>query len=186
MAFYSSALQRIQGASPSATGMAGDVLASSQRAGLLDPTGGNGLGFRLRRRGALRNADNIRRREMIRARLSGLDPAQARVAAINADTAASGSVADSLNAGQEAEFGQNRDFARRLFRDRLGYEDQRGLLKYQHDLNRPTLGGTIGGLVGQAAGAFAGSAGGLLRRRPAPNPMGEASYGGGGYDPYQG
>ncbi len=164
-------------------GQAGNMLQGAQASGFFDPTGSARITALTRRR-ALRGADNARRRAAILSRLYGLDPNQSQQALVNADTEASGATQEAMNQAQLGQLFQNQDYFRNLFGQQLGNEQQRNMLRYQRDLNRPTLGGQIGGLIGQGAGAFLGGYGANLgagmgqRRQPPPN-MTEA------YDPYQ-
>lgn len=144
-----------------ATGYANEALSGASAAGAFSPTGSAQV-MRLTRRNALRSGDNLRRRNAVLSRLMGLDPQQARVASVNADAQSGGQTADALNQAQYGQLAGAQDFSRGLLRDRLGYENQRALLKYQQDLQRPSIGGQIGGLVGRGlTGYFTGGMGAL-------------------------
>jgi hypothetical protein len=144
------------------------VIGAGQRAGYFSP-GGSPAIMAATRRQALRSADNMRRRSAILSRLMGLDPNQARVAAVGADTAASGQTAEALNAAQYGQLTDAQNFLRCLYMGQQDFENQKELAKYQSQLNQPSLGGMIGGALGTAGGAFLGGYGtGLGQRRNAP------------------
>jgi hypothetical protein len=107
----------------------------------------------------------MRRRSAILARLMGLDPNQARVAAVGADTAASGQTAEALNAAQYGQLSEAEAFKRRIAAGQFDLANQEALAKYQHGLNSPTIGGMIGGALGTAGGAFLGGYGTGLGQR---------------------
>lgn len=143
------------------TGMAANTIQQGQSAGFFSPTGSPQL-LRMARMGAVRTADNSRRRNALLSRLMGLDPNQARVAAVNADANASANTADAINQAQYGQLQGAQAFGRGLFNNQLGVENQRGLMKYQNDLNRPTVGGVLGGLAGQFGGGLFGAYGNRL------------------------
>src|SRR5881396_505445 len=74
---------------------AGDIVQGAQAGGLYDPFGSPRIRAAVRA-GALRSSDNARRRAAILSRLMGLDPNQARVAIVGADTEASGQTQNAL------------------------------------------------------------------------------------------
>ena len=140
---------------------AGNAIQGAQAAGFFSPMGSPAIMANVRRN-APRTGDNARRRNAILSRLMGLDPNQSRVAAVNADTEASGNTADALNQAQYGQLLGNQNYFRSLFGGQLGNEQQLQQMRYQHDLNQPTVGGMIGGLVGQGAGALLGGYGASL------------------------
>lgn len=146
--YASQARQQIQGA---------------QAQGLFNPQGSPGLRAAVRA-GALRNADNLRRRQSLLSQLMGLDPNQARVAAVNADAAGSANTAGALNDASLQQMLGGQQFARGLFMNQLGNEQQlanaKALAKYQRDISNPG----IGGFLGQAAGFAIPGLAGLFRR----------------------
>ena len=168
-------LGKIYGGGGTYAGQAAGDLAGARGAGYFDPNGSATI-FRQTRNAALRSGDNLRRRNAILARLMGLDPNQARVAQVNADATAGGNTAEALNQSQLQQSLGNQNYFRGLFGSQLGQENQLAALKYQHDLNQPSIGGQIGSLVGMGAGAFLGGPGGAaLGSR-----LGGAFGGGGG------
>lgn len=132
---------------------AGNAIQGAGAAGFFNPQGSPAIRANLRRN-ALRNADNMRRRSALLSRFLGLDPNQARVAEVNADTEANRGTADLLGRGSLDELLSNRDYFRGLFGNQLGGEQQRNMMRYQQDLSNPGLGGFLGGLLGQSAGAI--------------------------------
>jgi hypothetical protein len=140
-------------------GQAGQDIGAARAAGYFSPQGSPAV-LAATKRAALRTADNSRRRNAILARLMGLDPAQAAVAAVNADTSASTDTANALNDAQYNQLSSAQQFARGLYGGQLANQNQRDLLKYQYDLNKPSIGGMVGSALGTAAGAYLGGAGG--------------------------
>lgn len=146
-----------QSNAPSFAGQAQQQIQGAQAAGFFSPTGSPQI-MSLTRRNALRNSDNARRRAALLSRLMGLDPNQARVAAVHQDAASSGATQDALNAAQYGQLEGAQNYARGLFNNRLGYEDQRNLLKYQQDLaNQGQTAAMFGQLAGRAIPAFFGA-----------------------------
>ncbi len=156
-------------------GQAQADIGAARDAGFFNPQG-SGLIMRTTRREALRNSDNMRRRAAILARLQGLDPNQARVATLGADIAGSEGTANALNQAQYGQLESGQNFARGLYTGQLGQENAMRLAKYQHDLNKPTVGGQIGQIAGTVGGAFLGGPGGAA--------LGNRIFGGGGGQPY--
>jgi len=135
------------------------MVQGAQAQGFFNPMGSPQINAAVRAN-ALRSAENSRRRSALLSRLMGLDPNQARVAAVNADAQGSAATQSALNNAQFGQLMGNQQYARSLFGSQLQNEQQRGLLKYQHDLNKPTL----GGYFGQALGYALPGIGGLFHR----------------------
>ncbi len=127
----------------------------AQAAGFFNPTGSSTI-MALTRRNALRNADNARRRSALLSRLMGLDPNQARVAAVNQDTASSGETQNALDQAQYGQLEGSQNYFRNLFGGQLGQQNQRDLLKYQRDLSNPGFGTYAGEIAGRALPFFFG------------------------------
>lgn len=125
------------------------LVQQGQQAGFYNPNG-SPLLMAAVRRGALRTADNQRRRSAILSRLMGLDPNQARVAAVNAEAQGSGDVSNALNSAQYGQLAGNQDWFRNLYMNRLQAADQERLAKMQ----QPGLGQQFGNLLGQGATAY--------------------------------
>jgi hypothetical protein len=153
-------------AGPDYSGQASDIIGQAGAAGSFSPYGSPGLNFAIRQN-AIRNAGNMQRRSALLSRLMGLDPNQARVAQVGADTAASANTSGTLNDAYLQQLQGNQNFARGLFNNQLGLQNQEALYKYQHDLNRPTAGDYFGQILGQGAGSFLGGWGSQLGRRMA-------------------
>ena len=145
-------------------GQAGQDIGAAQAAGFFSPQGSPAI-MAATKRAALRTSENSRRRNAILARLMGLSPDQAAVAAVNADTSASTDTANALNDAQYNQLAGAQQFSRGLYSGQLANQNQRDLLKYQYDLNKPTIGGEIGGALGTAAGSFLGGYGASLGTR---------------------
>jgi len=171
--------------------MAQGLIGQANQQGLFNPMGSPAINQAVRSH-ALRNADNARRRSALLSRLMGLDPNQARVAAVNADAQGSANTSDALNNARYGQLMGGQQFARSLFTGQLSNEqnlqNQLRMIKAQRDATNPGIGGFVGGLAGQAIG---GLTGGLFRPRA---PQAGAGAGGGGaapltyggtFDPYQ-
>lgn len=130
------------------------------------------------RRQGIRTAENARRRMALRARMSGLDPNQARVARLNAESAIDSGLSDTLNEGTlqgalaDQQYGRQQ--ANRLQERQWMLQDR----QHAEDQQRFRIGPALGSLVGQGIGAFTGGlgarlgAGGQRRQRygtPLPN-----------------
>lgn len=139
-------------------------LQGANQAGFFNPMGSPAINAGVRRQ-ALRNSDNARRRSALLSRLMGLDPNQARVAQVNADTEQSGQTSGALQDAYLQQQLGNQNYFRGLFGQQLGNEQQRALAKWQAQQQQGTFGGALGGLVGQGAGAFLGGWGGGLGKR---------------------
>ena len=169
-----------------ASGFAGNALAAGNAAGYFSPQGSPGLRASLRRY-ALRNANNAQRSSSVFSRLMGLDPNQARVAQVNAQTAGNANTANALNMGQLQQQQGQSDWLHSLLGQQLGFEHETAMERaqraYQEHM-RGGIGAQLGQLVGQGAGAFTSNYFGGLGKRMASGGNRNRTYGGGGYDPY--
>lgn len=141
---------------PNLGGQAQQILTQAQGQGMLDPSGSPQLRA-LRRRQALRHALAMRQRGQGASQLYGLDPLAARAAAQGQARQSASDVSNFLNTSDFQEQQGNQDFARGLFRDRLGVEDQIAAERRAAKRNRFNIGSALGGLAGQAGGAFLGN-----------------------------
>ena len=135
------------------------MIGGAQQAGFFNPMGSPQI-MEQTRRNALRNSDNARRRSALLSRLMGLDPNQARVAAVNQDAESSRSTQDALQGAQLQQSLGNQDWFRSLFSGQLGLEQQKALAKYMQQLQGGGAGAALGSLLGTGAGAFLGGPGG--------------------------
>ncbi len=155
---------------------AGGYLQGANAAGFFNPQGSSQINSAVRAN-ALRNADNARRRSALLSRLMGLDPNQAAVAAVNQDAQGTAATQGALNQSSLQQQLGNQNYFRGLFGQQLGNEQALGRLRYQHQLNAPTLGGVLGGIAGQAGGALAGGYfGGLGQKWSGYNPYQQNNY----------
>jgi len=134
-------------------------LAQADQFGAFSPFGSPALMARLKRQ-ALRQSGNIRNRGAVLSQFMGLDPTQARGAALNYDAAATGQQADYLNNAQLQQLQGGQDFGRQLYFNRLGQSDQMQQLKLQQqmqkDAQKAQMIGSLGQLGGAAIGAYRG------------------------------
>ena len=147
------------------TNIATGTINSANSAGLFDPNGSPAIMAALRR-SALRQARNRTRQSAVSSRFFGLDPTQARQAAVDTNREVSGQLADTISGGHLQETLGNRDWARGLFGSQLGNENAMAMAQFQAEQQRKlleaqqgTFGGYLGQLVGTGLGAYTGGLG---------------------------
>jgi hypothetical protein len=136
-----------------------------------------------RRRYAVRNARNQRRRGSVLASLvnTGGNPYLEQSALLNNERDTNQGVSDYLNNSQFQEQQGNLDFLRSLYGQERGYEEQRGAEdRARREARRNMIPSLLGGLVGQGAGGFVGGYGSRLGERLGAGRQRQPYYSGGG------
>lgn len=148
-------------------GQASGIIQGGTQAGYFDPRGSQVLRAMLRR-AALRTAQNRRRRSSVLGQLVGLSPEQQRYQQVQAEQGASADTSGFLNDAMLQEQLGNQQFARGIYGQERGFEEQRARDKAQRDYEKSQQGGIgsyLGSLAGTGLGAFTGGAGAGLAKR---------------------
>lgn len=106
----------------------------------------------MRRREALRNAQNRRQRGSILNQISGLDPSQSRFLLAQNEAGIAGDTANALNSAAFQDAQGNQDWFRGLFLNRLGRQDELDNQAYQRRMMKQQQRGAFLGGLGQLAG----------------------------------
>ena len=138
--------QGAQGAAQRAIGRAGE-------AGFFDPAGSDLIRRQVRAH-ALRTARNRVSRGGVLSRIMGLDPQQARAAQLGFEQGAGDDISGALNQSDLEQGLGNQEFFRDLFRQQIGFDQQRQLQREAAREARRAQGSTLGRIAGAAAGAF--------------------------------
>lgn len=150
-----------QGGGPDYQNQANNLVNQAQGLGYFNPAGSAFINEQVRSN-ALRTARNSQQRGSVLAKILGLSPQQAQGQFFNIQRQNAGDISNAINNAHFQQLMGNQEYARSLFGNLLGNQQQLALLKYQQKLareNQPGFGSQLGQLIGRGiTGYFTGGA----------------------------